>query len=111
MPQLTLASRITLIGLFSLALAVGIGRFAFTPLLPMMRADGLIDITGGGWLASAHFLGYLIGALSAAVVPCPPRLLLPLCSLLPDPDRRFSSLTLCAACTARCAVRAVPPAA
>ena len=76
MPQLTLASRITLIGLFSLALAVGIGRFAFTPLLPMMRADGLIDITGGGWLASAHFLGYLIGALSAAVVPCPPRLLL-----------------------------------
>ena len=76
MPQLTLASRITLIGLFSLALAVGIGRFAFTPLLPMMRADGLIDISGGGWLASAHFLGYLIGALSAAVVPCPPRLLL-----------------------------------
>lgn len=68
--------RITLIGLVSLAIAVGIGRFAFTPLLPMMRADGLIGIAEGGWLASGHFLGYLIGALSAAVIPCPPRLLL-----------------------------------
>lgn len=68
--------RITLIGLISLALAVGVGRFAFTPLLPMMRADGLITIPEGGLLASAHFLGYLMGALSAAVIPCPPRLLL-----------------------------------
>lgn len=68
--------RIALIGLVSLAVAVGIGRFAFTPLLPMMRADGLIGIAEGGWLASGHFLGYLIGALSAAVIPCPPRLLL-----------------------------------
>lgn len=68
--------RIALIGLVSLAVAVGIGRFAFTPLLPMMRADGLIGIAEGGWLASGHFLGYLIGALTAAVVPCPPRLLL-----------------------------------
>lgn len=68
--------RIALIGLVSLALAVGIGRFAFTPLLPMMRADGLLSIPEGGLLASGHFLGYLLGALSAAVVPCPPRLLL-----------------------------------
>ena len=39
-------SRITLVGLVSLALAMGIGRFAFTPLLPMMREDGLVNIAG-----------------------------------------------------------------
>ena len=43
--------RITLVGLVSLALAMGIGRFAFTPLLPMMREDGLVSITDGGLLA------------------------------------------------------------
>ncbi len=36
--------RITLVGLVSLALAMGIGRFAFTPLLPMMQEDGLASI-------------------------------------------------------------------
>lgn len=68
--------RIAFIGLVSLALAVGIGRFAYTPLLPMMRADGLLGIPEGGVIASVHFLGYLIGAMTVAKVPCPPRALL-----------------------------------
>jgi len=68
--------RITLVGLVSLALAIGIGRFAFTPLLPMMREDGLVSITDGGFLASVHFLGYWLGAISAAKIPCPPRTML-----------------------------------
>lgn len=76
MPQQPSIFRITLVGLVSLALAMGIGRFAFTPLLPMMREDGLLSITDGGWLASVHFLGYWLGAVFAAKVPCPPRLLL-----------------------------------
>ena len=50
--------RITLVGLFSLAIAMGIGRFAFTPLLPLMQDDGLASITDGGLLAAVHFLGY-----------------------------------------------------
>jgi hypothetical protein len=54
--------RITLVGLVSLALAMGIGRFAFTPLLPMMREDGLVTIMEGGFLASVHFFGYWLGA-------------------------------------------------
>ncbi|WP_319016816.1 YbfB/YjiJ family MFS transporter [Diaphorobacter aerolatus] len=33
-----------LAGLASLAVAMGIGRFAFTPLLPMMLHDGVIDL-------------------------------------------------------------------
>lgn len=45
---------------------MGIGRFAFTPLLPMMQADAGMSIAQGGWLASANYAGYLAGALWAA---------------------------------------------
>ena len=65
--------RITLVGLVSLALAMGIGRFAFTPLLPMMREDGLVSISDGGFLASIHFLGYWLGAVLAVKIPYTPR--------------------------------------
>ncbi len=68
--------RITLTGMVSLALAMGIGRFAFTPLFPMMTEDGLVSITGGGYLASVHFLGYLLGAVFVAKIPCPPKMML-----------------------------------
>ena len=68
--------RIVAIGMASLAIAMGIGRFAFTPLLPMMQADGLIDISGGGVLASIHFIGYLAGAALAAHIPVPPKTVL-----------------------------------
>lgn len=52
-------------GLTALAIAIGIGRFAFTPLLPLMEDDAGLSIAAGGWLASANYLGYLIGALTA----------------------------------------------
>ena len=77
MPERDPTFRIALIGLGGLAVAVGIGRFAFTPLLPMMLADGAITIPGGGLLATFHFVGYLMGALTAARVPVAPRALLP----------------------------------
>lgn len=57
-----------LAGLAALAMAMGIGRFAFTPVLPMMLQDAGLSIGGGGLLASANYLGYLIGALSAMAV-------------------------------------------
>lgn len=66
MPHRSPAFRVVLVGFRSLALAMGVGRFAFTPILPMMRADGLLSITDGGYLASVHFLGYWLGAVSAA---------------------------------------------
>ena len=56
--------RAGLIGLAALAVGMGIGRFAFTPILPMMQAEGL-SLAAGGWLASANYAGYLAGALSA----------------------------------------------
>lgn len=52
-------------GLIALAVAMGIGRFAFTPLLPLMMRDGLVDAAAGAELAAANYLGYLLGALSA----------------------------------------------
>ncbi|MCH7831891.1 MAG: phage major capsid protein [Proteobacteria bacterium] len=73
MPPHSSIFRITLVGLVSLALAMGIGRFAFTPLLPMMREDGLVSITDGGLLASVHFLGYWLGAVLAVKIPYAPR--------------------------------------
>ena len=53
----------------SLAVAMGIGRFAFTPLLPMMLADGVVTLSEASWLASMNYLGYLVGALLCMLQP------------------------------------------
>ena len=65
----TSAWAIALAGALALATAMGIGRFAFTPLLPMMLADGVIDLPGASWLASANYMGYLLGALLCTFQP------------------------------------------
>ena len=57
--------RIALAGFAALALAQGIGRFAFTPLLPMMQDDAGLSLAQGGTLAAANYLGYLVGAMWA----------------------------------------------
>jgi MFS family permease len=57
--------RIAVAGLLALAVAMGIGRFAFTPLLPMMVQDAGLTVASGGWLASANYAGYLAGAVVA----------------------------------------------
>jgi MFS family permease len=66
---------VALAGALSLSIAMGIGRFAFTPLLPMMLHDDVIDLHGGSMLATANYLGYLGGAV--------------LCMMLPGLLRRF----------------------
>lgn len=72
-PQRTPASpgpkAIALAGLVSLAVAMGIGRFAFTPLLPMMLNDGVVDLPSASWLASANYFGYMLGALLCTLQP------------------------------------------
>ncbi|AEC19386.1 hypothetical protein PT7_0846 [Pusillimonas sp. T7-7] len=70
------AASLAFSGLVALAVAMGIGRFAFTPLLPMMQNDAGLALTQGGWLASANYLGYLIGALAAGMLSFAPATLL-----------------------------------
>ncbi|HWH82485.1 MAG TPA: YbfB/YjiJ family MFS transporter, partial [Burkholderiaceae bacterium] len=60
---------VALAGAVALAVAMGIGRFAFTPLLPMMLHDGVVDLHGASWLATANYLGYLVGALLCMFQP------------------------------------------
>lgn len=60
---------LALAGLVSLAVAMGIGRFAFTPLLPLMLAERSVSLAGASLLASANYLGYLVGALACTFQP------------------------------------------
>lgn len=60
---------VALAGMAALAVAMGVGRFAFTPLLPMMLHDGVVTLAGGSWLATANYLGYLVGALGCMALP------------------------------------------
>lgn len=55
-------------GICALVLTVGLARFAYTPLLPVMRADAGLSAAGGGWLATFNYLGYLAGTLLVARV-------------------------------------------
>ena len=62
-----------LAGCLALAVAMGIGRFAFTPILPLMQEDAGVSVVAGGSLAAANYLGYLAGALTAAAGAIGPR--------------------------------------
>lgn len=53
-------------GVLALAAAMGIGRFAYTPILPAMQTAGLLTTAQAGLLAAANYAGYLTGALLVA---------------------------------------------
>ncbi|HEX9466426.1 MAG TPA: YbfB/YjiJ family MFS transporter [Alphaproteobacteria bacterium] len=56
-------------GVVALAISQGIGRFAYTPLLPAMQAAGGFGADVAGYLASANYAGYLVGAFLVALLP------------------------------------------
>ena len=54
-------------GLLAMAAGIGIGRLVYTPILPPMVEALSLTKSQAGLIASANFLGYLAGALLAAV--------------------------------------------
>jgi predicted MFS family arabinose efflux permease len=57
--------------LLAIAAAIGIGRFVYTPIVPPMIEALDLSKAQAGLIASANFLGYLIGALLAAMPTLP----------------------------------------
>ncbi|CEA04889.1 Purine efflux pump PbuE [Metalysinibacillus saudimassiliensis] len=55
-------------GVLLLVVAMGISRFAFTPILPFMREDVGFSVETAGFLASSNYIGYFIGALWAGFI-------------------------------------------
>jgi MFS family permease len=58
---------VALTGALCLAALMGVGRFAYTPVLPLMLADGSVGLAEASALASLNYLGYLVGALACAM--------------------------------------------
>ena len=60
--------RVLSAGICSLILALGIARFAYTPLLPLMQQQAGLGVAEAGWLAAINYAGYLSGALTASLI-------------------------------------------
>lgn len=59
------AFQIALSGFLALVVAMGIGRFTFTPQVPLMIAESQLTLTGAGIVAAFNYLGYLAGSYDA----------------------------------------------
>ena len=58
--------RVYIAGICSLIVTVGVARFSYSLLLPVMQEGAGLTELGGGWLASTNFMGYMSGVLLAA---------------------------------------------
>jgi MFS family permease len=61
--------RTTLQGAAALAAAMGVGRFVYTPILPLMHAQAVLSVQQGSALATSNYVGYLIGSLIGIAAP------------------------------------------
>jgi MFS family permease len=63
------AIKVLMGGMLGMVVAMGIGRFAFTPILPLMQRGLGMSNTVAGWLAGLNYLGYLVGAIGCTIAP------------------------------------------
>ena len=86
------ATSIAIGGMIALAAGMGIGRFVYTPVLPFMEAALGLTKPQAGIIASINFLGYLLGALAAALIGWDAGLIAPQVSSASTKDRRRFAL-------------------
>ncbi|MBL4631367.1 MAG: YbfB/YjiJ family MFS transporter [Paraglaciecola sp.] len=55
-------------GVISLVVLLGVARFSYTPLLPIMQNQTFLNDLSAGWLAAINYAGYMCGAFIAASV-------------------------------------------
>ncbi|MFF4250036.1 YbfB/YjiJ family MFS transporter [Streptomyces sp. NPDC001663] len=48
---------------------MGVGRFVYTPVLPLMHTQAGLSAGAGANLATANYVGYLVGALAGILAP------------------------------------------
>ena len=49
-------------GMIAMFLAFGVGRFAYTPMLPLMQQQAGLEVDMAGYLASTMYFGYMVGS-------------------------------------------------
>jgi hypothetical protein len=53
----------------ALAAGMGVGRFVYTPILPLMHAQAVLSAGAGADLAAANYVGYLVGGIVGTFLP------------------------------------------
>lgn len=68
MPKALAPWQVSAGGIAGLILSIGLARFAYTPLLPLMQQQAALSDAMGGTLAAINYAGYMSGALLAALI-------------------------------------------
>jgi len=55
-------------GIFCLMVTLGIARFGYTPMMPIMFEQAGLSKVLAGWLATINYMGYMSGALAATLI-------------------------------------------